>query len=450
MARTWPSIPYETDTAGWADTCSALHLWSQIVGKYRLSHTPWVNHSWHATLYVVPRGLTTGPVHEAGAGCVMVTLDLVDHRLVVEADGGAREHFALGAMSVADFYARTKDVIETAGGTFAIHGAPNELPDATPFAADTETRPYDADAVERFRGALKRIVPVFERFRTGFLGKVSPVHLFWGSFDLAVTRFSGRAAPLHPGGFPNLPDAVTREAYSHEVSSAGFWPGNRNPDGSVTEAMFYSYAYPSSEGFGERAVAPDAVYFHTDLGEFVLPYAAVAGKRRSGRHADGLPAIDLRCRGGWGEVGPRGARLPASGAACATRALIEQPPLGQIVEAAQDVAHLLAEWGEAVGDGGRNGRFDLAPDQPVRFQLAQALREHLGRYAGDGPAQHAEAARPRCAQCVDHMRLPLPPQRAQQGIGRACRHRCLRCSWLGNGFVSDGRGGFHSVTTFTS
>ena len=262
----WPSIPYEP----WAETCVALHLWTQIVGKYRLAHTPWANHSWHATLYVTPRGLTTGPVHEPG-GCLTLAFDLVDHALVVESDGGAREAFALGPMNVADFFARTRGAVEAAGGTFRIHGRPNELPEATPFAEDVAARPYDADAVERFHGALRRIVPVFERFRTGFLGKVSPAHLFWGSFDLAVTRFSGRTAPLHPGGMPNLPDAVTHEAYSHEVSSAGFWPGN----GGAGEPMFYAYAYPTPEGLGEREVAPSEARWDASLGEFLLPYEAV-------------------------------------------------------------------------------------------------------------------------------------------------------------------------------
>ena len=277
MSSRWPSIPFEP----WADTCAALHLWCQILGKVRLAHTPWVNHSWHATLYVVPRGLTTGPIHLRGGGCLTLTLDLVGHRLVAEADGGARGGFDLEAMSVAAFHARTKRAVEAVAGEngapFAIHDRPNEVPDPVPFAEDTEARPYDADAVARFHGALLRMVPVFERFRTGFIGKVSPVHLFWGSFDLAVTRFSGRTAPLHPGGFPNLPDTVTREAYSHEVSSAGFWPGNPNADGSATEAMFYAYAYPTPEGFKDRAVWPDAAHWHEDLGEFVLPYATVAG-----------------------------------------------------------------------------------------------------------------------------------------------------------------------------
>lgn len=262
----WPPLPY----SDWSETCTALHLWSQIVGKYRVAHTPWVNHAWHATFYVTPRGLTTGPVHEPG-GCISLTFDFIDHRLIAEADGGAQEGFALEPMSIAAFNDRTRTAVEAVGGTFDIHGAPNELPDAVPFAEDTATRPYDAEAVARFHGALLRIVPVFERFRTGFLGKVSPTHLFWGSFDLAVTRFSGRTAPLHPAGIPNLPDDVAQEAYSHEVSSAGFWPGG----GGVDEPMFYSYAYPTPDGFSGHAVDPPEARFDEALGEFLLSYADV-------------------------------------------------------------------------------------------------------------------------------------------------------------------------------
>ena len=266
-ARDWPAIPY----GDWAGTCAALHLWCQIVGKVRLSRTPWQPHSWHATLYPVPRGLTTGTIPNPRGPSQSILLDLVDHRLVVEAEGGAREGFDLRPMSVADFHARTREAVKAAGGTFAIHGAPNELPDPVPFTEDTAERPYDADAVSRFHRALLRANEVMERYRTAYLGKSSPVHLFWGSFDLAVTRFSGHEAPPHPGGIPHLPDAITREAYSHEVASAGFWPGN----GGAGEAMFYAYAYPTPDGFAEAPVEPEAARWDADLGEFLLPYEAV-------------------------------------------------------------------------------------------------------------------------------------------------------------------------------
>jgi len=261
----WPPLPY----ADWADTCAAIHLWTQIVGKYRLAYTPWVNHAWHATLYVTPRGLSTGPVPD-GDGALTLTFDFRDHALVGETLT-RRESIPLQAMSVADFLNRATALVERLGGRMVIHGAPNEVPDAKPFAEDTAQRPYDRQAVERFHRALVTVSQVFERFRTGFVGKVSPVHLFWGSFDLAVTRFSGRKAPLHPGGIPALPDGITQEAYSHEVSSAGFWPGG----GGVDEPMFYSYAYPAPERFAERTVEPAAARFDQKLREFVLPYEAV-------------------------------------------------------------------------------------------------------------------------------------------------------------------------------
>jgi hypothetical protein len=265
ISSTWPALPYHE----WRETCAALHIWSQIVGKYRLAHTPWVNHSWHATLYVTPRGLTTGPVPD-GDRFITLAFDFCDHTLVGES-AGARESFPLDAMSVADFLDRTAVMVTSLGGHFDIHGTPNEMKDPVPFDQDKAVRPYDRQAVQRFHQALVRIDRVFSRFRTGFLGKVSPVHLFWGSFDLAVTRFSGRPAPLHPGGIPGLPDAVTREAYSHEVSSAGFWPGG----GGVEEAMFYSYAYPAPNGLADRPVSPAAARFDQGLGEFLLPYEAV-------------------------------------------------------------------------------------------------------------------------------------------------------------------------------
>lgn len=270
MMDRWPSIRYPE----WRETCTALHLWCQIVGKYRLAHTPWVNHSWHATLYVTPRGLTTGPVPDQ-TGLVTLSLDFCDDVLVAEAEGGARATFRLEPMSVAEFLDRTRKAILAVGGQPTIHGTPNEVADPVPFAEDHAERPYDADAVCRFHRALVSASRLFEQFRTSFLGKVSPVHLFWGSFDLAITRFSGRQAPRHPGGVPNLPDTVSQEAYSHEVSSAGFWPGGAGAD----DAMFYSYAYPAPKGFSDRKVEPADAWFDETLGEFLLPYEAV---RRSG------------------------------------------------------------------------------------------------------------------------------------------------------------------------
>lgn len=264
-AELWPTIPFEP----WKATCSALHLFTQIVGKYRLAHSPWVNHSWHATLYVNADGLTTGLVPD-GPG-VTVQFDLQRHQLQMSCPNGKSESFSLEPMSVAMFDRKFKQAIAGVGGQPTYHGIPNELPDATPFAENEELQPWDAEAVSRYNRALVQVDAVFSEFRTGFLGKASPVHLFWGSFDLAVTRFSGRSAPLHPGGIPNLPDAVTREAYSHEVSSAGFWPGG----GGIEEACFYSYSYPTPAGFAEQVVKPDAASFDRNLGEFILPYEAV-------------------------------------------------------------------------------------------------------------------------------------------------------------------------------
>lgn len=263
----WPAIPF----AQWRETCAALHLYSQIVGKYRLARTPWVNHSWHATLYVNARGLSTGMICDGPSGGIEIAFDLVDHAVIATAADGVTARFALEPMTVADFHRRFIDLLEQIGATTRFDGSPNEIPDPVPFVQDTRPRPYDADAVRRFFGALVQIDRVMRQFRTSFLGKVSPVHLFWGSFDMAVTRFSGRDAPRHPGGIPSLPDAVTHEAYSHQVSSAGFWPGG----GGIEDAAFYSYAYPVPEGFKDQPVLPKAAYFHEGLGEFILPYEAV-------------------------------------------------------------------------------------------------------------------------------------------------------------------------------
>jgi hypothetical protein len=264
----WPEIPYRE----WRETCSALHLYTQVVGKYRLARMPWVNHSWHATLYVNGRGLTTSLVPD-GPGGIEIAFDLLDHAVVGLATDGSRAEFPLTPMSVAEFHSQFVDLIGRLGGTAAFHGRPNEVPDPVPFRDDRTTRPYDAQAVQRFFHALVAIHRVFSRFRTGFIGKVSPVHLFWGSFDLAVTRFSGRRAPPHPGGIPALPDAVTREAYSHEVSSAGFWPGG----GGTDFPAFYCYAYPAPNGFADARAAPEGVYFDPKLGEFLLPYDIIRG-----------------------------------------------------------------------------------------------------------------------------------------------------------------------------
>jgi hypothetical protein len=262
----WPHIPF----AEWQTTSAALHLYLQIVGKYRLVRSPWVNHAWHATSYITPRGLTTSLVPD-GDGGIEVVFDFIDHRVHGHCARGTTRSFALEPMSVADFHGQFARMIKELGGNSKIHGSPNELEEPIPFAEDSAPRPYDADAVARFHRALVTINHVFQEFRTGFRGKVSPVHLFWGSFDLAVTRFSGRPAPLHPGGIPNLPDDVTQEAYSHEVSSAGFWAGG----GPVDDAAFYSYAYPGPEGFSDASVEPEAAYFDKDFGEFILPYEAV-------------------------------------------------------------------------------------------------------------------------------------------------------------------------------
>ena len=266
MIAIWPDIPYEP----WRETCSALHLWLQIVGKYRLARTPWVNHSWHATFYVDARGLTTSLVPDRSGG-IEIVFDLLDHLVAGAATGGRRAAFPLGPMAVAEFHGRFLDLLRSIGGTPQFDGRPNEVPEPIPFAEDKAERPYAAEAVTRFFHAMVAVDRVLKRFRTGYLGKVSPVHLFWGSFDLAVTRFSGGRAPLHPGGIPALPDAVTREAYSHEVSSAGFWPGGAGID----FPAFYSYAYPAPAGFADVRPAPEAAHFEKRLGEFVLPYDAV-------------------------------------------------------------------------------------------------------------------------------------------------------------------------------
>ena len=262
----WPELP----TAAWRDTCETLHLWTQIIGKIRLVRTAWLNHSWHVTLYVTARGLTTSPIPD-GRRAFRIDFDFIDHLLRISTSEGATRQFGLTGKSVASFYAATMAALAELGIDVAINETPNELPAPIKFSQDTNHASYDPDVVRHFFRILVNTDRVFKQFRTGFLGKASPVHFFWGSFDLAVTRFSGRRAPRHPGGVPNLPDAVAREAYSHEVSSAGFWPGS----GAIDYPAFYSYAYPEPPGFRAARVQPKAAFFSEALGEFILPYDAV-------------------------------------------------------------------------------------------------------------------------------------------------------------------------------
>ncbi|MGF1621627.1 MAG: DUF5996 family protein [Rhodomicrobiaceae bacterium] len=264
MTDKWPYLDY----LGWRGTCSALHLYLQIAGKYRLAHSPWLNHSWHATFYVTPNGLASSPIPD-GPG-IEILFDLRQHKVVGTCGNGHRASFELRPSTVAAFHASFVKLVSELGGTPTFNGAPNEVPDPVPFIEDHRQRPYDADAVHRFHQALIAIDRVFNRFRTSFLGKSSPVHLFWGSFDLAVTRFSGRRAPLHPGGVPALPDDVAQEAYDREVSSAGFWPG-----AGIDYPAFYAYAYPAPNGYGAAPVRPEAAFWHEGLSEFILPYEAV-------------------------------------------------------------------------------------------------------------------------------------------------------------------------------
>jgi hypothetical protein len=265
-AGDWPELPLE----GWKDTFETLHMWTQIVGKVRLRLSPWINHSWHATLYVTASGLTTSPIPYQNR-MFEIAFDFLRQHVVLTASDGATAGFALEPQSVATFHRRLMDALATMGVQVRITRRPNEVPDPIPFDQDELHKSYDREAAHRFWRILVQAERVFTRFRAGFIGKCSPVHLFWGAADLAVTRFSGRRAPEHPGGIPNLPDRVTREAYSHEVSSCGFWPGG----GPVPYPAFYSYAYPAPGGFATAAVRPPGAFYSTDLGEFILPYDVV-------------------------------------------------------------------------------------------------------------------------------------------------------------------------------
>jgi hypothetical protein len=262
----WPDL----SSPSLGPTTETLQLWTQIVGKVRLARTPWLNHSWHVAFHVSARGLATPLIPHETVGFAL-EFDLVAGDLIIRVSDGGERRIRLAPGSLAEFHAEVMDGLTALGVATTIVPTPNEMADATPFPQDTRRRSYDAGVARDYWRALVQVDRVLNRFRSRFLGKCSPVHLFWGGFDMAVTRFSGRLAPLHPGGVPHLPDDVTREAYSHEVSSAGFWPGGPGGEG----PSFYAYAYPTPDGFASAAVSPAQARFDSELGEFLLPYDAV-------------------------------------------------------------------------------------------------------------------------------------------------------------------------------
>ena len=262
----WPQLDYED----WSKTLETLHMWSQIVGKIRLASTPWTNHSWHLTLYVTPNGLTTGTVYQ-GTNRFDIEFDFHHHVLIIRTGAGEHRKVDLKPRTVASFYEELTKHLHDLGFRVKINEMPNEVENPIRFQDDIVHKSYNPDAAARFSQVLNHTTRVFTDFRARYLGKCSPVHFFWGSFDLAVTRFSGRRAPAHPGGIPGLPDWITREAYSHEVYSCGFWPG-----GPASPApTFYAYAYPVPDGLGEASITPPQSLWNKDMGEFFLPYDAV-------------------------------------------------------------------------------------------------------------------------------------------------------------------------------
>jgi hypothetical protein len=264
----WPDLPL----AAWKDTYATLHLWTQIVGKIRLTQTPWLNHSWHVVLYVTAHGLTTSTI-PYGNRAFQIDFDFIDHALRISTSDGARKEVRLYSRSVADFYTEVMRSLTELGLGMRINEMPNEIPDAIPFSTDHVHASYDPDYAERHWRILLQAERVLFKFRTGFIGKCSPVHFFWGSFDLAVTRFSGRKAPpfTPSGAVPNMPAAVELDAYSDEVSSAGFWPGGQGVD----YPAFYSYASPAPEGLSMASVRPADAFWNKGLKQFNLPYDAV-------------------------------------------------------------------------------------------------------------------------------------------------------------------------------
>lgn len=265
-SKKWPRLSFEEGK----ETYDTVHLWTQILGKIKLESLPWVNHSWHVALQVTPTGLTTGDLPSAKKN-FKIDLDFIDHRLNIFTSKKEEKTFSLLDLSVAEFYKKLTEDLKKLEIDIKIHKIPNEINDPIAFDLDDSHATYSPKVAVAFQYALLKVNKVFTEFRAGFIGKASPVHFFWGSFDLAVSRFSGRKAPMHPGGFPNLPDRVAREAYSHEVCSCGFWPGND----SVPFAAFYCYIYPQPSGFESANVKPEKAYYHKELGEFILPYSEV-------------------------------------------------------------------------------------------------------------------------------------------------------------------------------
>lgn len=259
----WPELNFDK----LKDTVATVQLWTQIVGKIRLKNSPWLNHSWHVTLYVYPRGLTTGNI-PYGDRSFQIDLDFIAHQLVITCSSGNTEKVELYPRTVASFYTELFEKLKLLKIDAVIYAKPNEVDPAIPFKEDEVHKSYDKEQITLFFKALLNINAIFTRFRANFSGKCSPVHFFWGAFDLAVTRFSGKRAPLHPGGAPNMPDNVMQEAYSHEVSSCGFWPGSEQ----FPHPAFYAYCYPTPADFGQQPVKPAAAFYSTEMGEFFLKY----------------------------------------------------------------------------------------------------------------------------------------------------------------------------------
>jgi hypothetical protein len=259
----WPQLQFDK----LKDTIATVQLWTQIVGKIRLANTPWLNHSWHVTLYINARGLTTGSIPYQD-GIFQIDFDFISHKLIITTSTGDIENIDLQQRTVASFYKELFEKLTILGINVTIHSSPNEIDPAIPFAEDEVHKTYDKEQIGLFFNALLKVSTIFTKFRANFRGKCSPVHFFWGAFDLAVTRFSGRSAPKHPGGAPNMPDDVMQEAYSHEVSSCGFWPGSEQ----FPHPAFYAYCYPTPPAFSQQPVEPAEAFYSTDMGEFFLKY----------------------------------------------------------------------------------------------------------------------------------------------------------------------------------